>query len=313
MEEAEQAASRLAPSTHRRTPTWDEVSGSSRPAPAAWSVPRLSFHVLHEKLTPPAQKLKANLIEAAKVKKQYAKVLAAEGMSSTRLKRDPDAPAPAAAAASSSKRSSETKGKSAAKPKRHDPFAAPKSDDDFSDSDEEDDDDDEDAVGGRSGSEDEDETPDDRRVRSRAGPAPGDNDDRRRTRAGPAPGDEDRRRNRAGPAPSSGPSRSPGAELKRQVSHPYKLQPRKRDDQDGKGKGKFDGKKFGKGKAVEREAPAPPAEPLPSLRTMKRDAFSKHHDKSSAPRGALGSARRGQPNMGSRMDMLLEKIKRSKA
>ncbi|KAL1409047.1 hypothetical protein Q8F55_005871 [Vanrija albida] len=255
-----------------------------------------------------AQKLKASLIEAAKVKKQYAKVLAAEGMSSTRLKRDADAPAPAA---STSKRSSETKGKSAAKTKRRDPFAAPQSDDDFSDSEDEDDDEGEDAVGG-SGS-DEDETPDDKRVRSCAGPAPGDTDERRRSRAGPAPGDDDRRRSRAGPAPESGPSRSsPGSELKRKVSHPYKLQPRgkgvpgREDKHEFKGKGKFD---KGKGKPE----PAPPAEPLPSLRTMKREAFSKHHNASSAPRAALGGAKRGQPNMGSRMDMLLEKIKRSKA
>jgi hypothetical protein len=93
----------------------------------------------------------------------------------------------------------------------------------------------------------------------------------------------------------------------------------------------------GKGKAVEEseEAPAeavpepsrtralspptPPAkESTTSLRTIKREAFAKHHPSrvgsapymKAKPLQADQRGRKGQPNMGARMGALLEQIKR---
>ena len=61
-----------------------------------------------------------------------------------------------------------------------------------------------------------------------------------------------------------------------------------------------------------------PPMPQTSLRQLKKEAFAKYHPSRASGNGSnsgmgQGGKGRGQPNMGARMGMLLERIKREKA
>ncbi|ODN88446.1 hypothetical protein L198_06718 [Cryptococcus wingfieldii CBS 7118] len=217
-----------------------------------------------------AKKMKDDLIERAKVKKQFAKVLKKEGMDSERLgdgtrrrqEREPRE-------AGSEKKEWKDKGKPReGKPREGKPREGQSQE----------------RRGPRGGREDEDMA----RILARAGPSK--------------------------PSPSSKPFKSSKPYPN---SKPYTKRPR-----DSSPSSSFSA-----------PAPAAPAKPralsperlaLPeppkvdgkeaSLRTLKKEGFSKFHWSRDAPAAGAGAPRgkgmRGQPNMGSRMDVLLEKIRR---
>ncbi|TYJ54346.1 hypothetical protein B9479_005012 [Cryptococcus floricola] len=224
-----------------------------------------------------AKKMKDDLIERAKVKKQFAKVLKKEGMDSERLgdgtrrrqEREPRE-------AGSGKKEWKDKGKPReGKPREGKPREGQRQE----------------RRGPRGGREDEDMA----RILARAGPSK--------------------------PSPSSKPFKS---------SKPYpNPKPYPKRPRDSSPSSSF-------------SAPAPPTTPakpralsperlaLPeppkvdgkeaSLRTLKKEGFSKFHRARDAPAAGAGAGAgagaprgkgtRGQPNMGSRMDVLLEKIRR---
>ena len=54
--------------------------------------------------------------------------------------------------------------------------------------------------------------------------------------------------------------------------------------------------------------------PQTSLRELKKEAFARYHSpRTEGVGGGMGRGGRGQPNMGARMGVLLERIKRDKA
>ncbi|KAL7424281.1 eukaryotic translation initiation factor 4E [Cryptotrichosporon argae] len=252
-----------------------------------------------------AQKIKADLIERAKVKKQYAKVLKAEGLESARLGDGPRQRGEAAGPSRDRKAVEDGDGGEAeggSGSARADESGA-------------------DASGAESDASDASSVEmvvQRRREQQRAGagagkgkakaPRPADGAGRPGRGAHAANdgrakgGREERAGGRAGPSPPRvGHGRRP-ARAERGEAVPNRPPG---------------------GRAVPHDPPAEraPAEPLPSLRTLKREAFGKHHVargtgarvESGSRGGAGGRGLRGQPKMGARMDVLLERIRRGKA
>ncbi|WRT67434.1 uncharacterized protein IL334_004405 [Kwoniella shivajii] len=207
-----------------------------------------------------AQKIKADLIQRAKMKKSYAKVLKEEGMDSGRLgdgtRRRNERPLPEVVGDDTRKGTGKGKGN------RKDP---------------------------------EDEQ---RRLESRAGPAPSSN----------TSGGHDYDSSKAGPSklyrPKSntslrekGKSRNSSEYTKDRPPHEKRPAPIK------------------KVRALSPEpilasTPNDNGEPKKSFRDLKKEAFSKYHKPKPDPAYAGGmKGKRGQPNMGARMGLLLEKIK----
>ncbi|OCF32029.1 hypothetical protein I316_06185 [Kwoniella heveanensis BCC8398] len=257
-----------------------------------------------------AQKIKADLIQRAKMKKQYAKILKDEGMESGRLgdgtRRRNERPAVSA-------RDDDVAGSGSSGPRRE---------------------------GGRGDEESE-------RLEARAGPAPGSGSEFRsrergegssRGRIGGAP-ENDARKSK---------SKFKGDRQSKDGARPYRKrddpgQNRRQQHQRGGERGRpphlstssleTDPKPQPRVRALSL-SPPPLASTAPdstdsatsSFRTLKKEAFSKYHrprdtdpkiaHKSSAASGGYtgasgrGGAPRGQPNMGARMGALLEKIKR---
>lgn len=246
----------------------------------------------------PARKIKAELIEKAKIKKQYAKVLQKEGLSSGRLGDGPK------------RRGEFVKGAAAGKKAGND-----------------DEDDNEGASGDEGGDHETDYDSDNSSILGAEGAAfakamraaaRGEKgadrvetgDERRQDRAGPAPGDNNRPNRRGGDFKGKG----------RDREH------RERGDRNERGERGARRGGFTRERAPHAVAPsasaasAPgvlPAEPAVaakdgSLRDLKKAAFGKHARAPNAKGNANVGGRKGQPNMGARMDMLLEKIRRTK-
>ncbi|OWZ50150.1 hypothetical protein C351_01299 [Cryptococcus neoformans c8] len=183
-----------------------------------------------------AKKIKTDLIQRAKVKKQYAKVLRAEGMESERL------------GDGSRRRNEREEGNN--------------------------------EIKGRTGSS---------KGKERRG----------REERGEEDPDTARIRARAGPSSSS--SRPNKPFNKSHSNKPYEKTTWKPRVEEAPPKPKV--------RALSPSPPpsAPSSEPKPSIRTLKKEGFSKYHWAKDATGLSKG---RGQPNMGARMGVLLEKIKR---
>lgn len=186
-----------------------------------------------------AKKIKTDLIQRAKVKKQYAKVLRAEGMESERL-----------------------------------------------------------GDGSRRRNEREES---DNKLKGKTGSFKG-KERREREERGEEDPDTARIRARAGPSSSSSSFSRPNKPFNKSYNNkPYDKTTRKSRVEEAPPKPKV--------RALSPSPPpsAPSSEPKPSLRTLKKEGFSKYHRAKDATGLSKG---RGQPNMGARMGVLLEKIKR---
>ncbi|KIR54104.1 hypothetical protein I315_03160 [Cryptococcus gattii Ru294] len=185
-----------------------------------------------------AKKIKTDLIQRAKVKKQFAKVLRAEGMESERL-----------------------------------------------------------GDGPRRRNEREE---DDNKLKGRTGNFKG-KERREREERGEEDPDMARIRARAGPSSSTPFSRPNKPYSKSHNNKSYDRTTRKPRIEEAPPKPEV--------RALSPSPPpsAPSSEPKPSIRTLKKEGFSKYHRAKDTTGLSKG---RGQPNMGARMGVLLEKIKR---
>ncbi|KIR59747.1 hypothetical protein I314_04179 [Cryptococcus bacillisporus CA1873] len=185
-----------------------------------------------------ARKIKTDLIQRAKVKKQFAKVLRAEGMESERL------------GDGSRRRNEREEG--------------------------------------------------DNKLKGRTGNFKG-KERREREERGEEDPDMARIRARAGPSSSTPFSRPNKPFNKSHNNKSYDRTTRKPRIEEAPPKPKV--------RALSPSPPpsAPSSEPKPSIRTLKKEGFSKYHRAKDTTGLSKG---RGQPNMGARMGVLLEKIKR---
>lgn len=245
------------------------------------------------------------MIEKAKIKKQYAKVLQKEGLSSGRLGDGSRRRGERDAGEVKSKTKNTAKGKGKATPSGSDDEgkAGAASDDSDYDSDD-------DMLGaegaafakamraaarGRAGSEEPAQEP---KLHG---------DEKRMGRAGPAPGDKPHRE-RGGKGDRDFASRGKG-----KFSSDRNNNSNSNDRQGGRRPFKRDDAPHAASAARARGVlpPEPTVAPKEgSMRTLKKEAFGKFQRAPTAKTNATG--RKGQPNMSARMDMLLEKIRRTK-
>ncbi|WVQ76558.1 hypothetical protein IAR50_006228 [Cryptococcus sp. DSM 104548] len=207
-----------------------------------------------------AKKMKDDLIQRAKVKKQFAKVLKKEGMDSERL-------------GDGSKRRQEREPREAGNEKKGFKGKGKPREGQSQEK-----------RGPRGGREDEDMA----RILARAGPSKPSPSSRPLKSSKPYPNSKHLTKRPRDSSPSSSFSApAPTAPPKPRALSPERLALPEPPKVDGK------------------EA---------SLRTLKKEGFSKYHRPRDAPVSVAGAPRgkgtRGQPNMGSRMDVLLEKIRR---